>query len=122
MRAWFAGELEALGPQVGVDTEVVAAMVAQRRAAAAAVLLDGVPVQGPKGPKRKDPSPFVWEDHVRRFTPAEFKLRYRLTAEAFYELLYKIGDRLSVKNEKNAVNSKGQCEPHPAALPFVLHA
>ena len=47
----------------------------QRVAAVAAVLVGAQSQQGPQGAKRKDTSPFVWEDHVARLTEAEFKLR-----------------------------------------------
>ena len=69
--------------------------------------------QGPQGPKLKDKAPFVWADHVRRFTDATFKLRYRLRADYFYDLLDGeegrpgIRDRLTPKDARKALNAKG---------------
>ena len=63
--------------------------------------------QGPQGPKRRDPSPFMWENHVARLTAAEFKLRYRLTAESFYTLLDMLEPALQVGSAKQAQCSKG---------------
>ena len=79
----------------------------QRAAAVAAVLVGVQPRQGPQGRKRKDASPFIWEDHVARLTAAEFKLRYRLTAEAFYGLLDMLEPMLRVDSAKQALRSKG---------------
>ena len=61
--------------------------------------------QGPQGKKQRD-TEFDWAAHVARLTAAEFKLRYRLTAEAFYRLLARIKPHLCV-SEKQALCSKG---------------
>jgi len=44
---------------------------------------------GPKGPN-KEPPVFSWEEHVSDMDDAEFKKRYRLSTEAFDELVVKI--------------------------------
>ena len=74
--------------------------------------------QGPQGAKIKDDSRFDWAAHVRRLNENEFRLRYRLTAPAFYKLLNIIGKDLKVEHEKQAKNSKGEtctiAHPPPA--------
>ena len=81
-----------------MSVATTAALIARRRrvvVVAATLLLRKGGQQGPQAAKRKDKSPFIWSDHVDRLTEAEFKLRYRLSAEAFYELLGKIENDLS---------------------------
>ena len=81
------GLVDDSGPQ---DPQSLAAIVMDRRRSAIAAVVSVAPLggqQGPQGPKRKDTSPFCWADHVARLSPAEFKLRYRLSHEAFYALV-----------------------------------
>ena len=79
----------------------------KRIGGAAAAYVLHKPTQGPQGVKRKDSSPFIWRDHVARLTPAEFKLRYRLTAPVFNSLVERIEPHLSVKDDLQAIRSKG---------------
>ena len=43
--------------------------------------------QGPQVPKMMDPSPFNWEHRLYMLSPTEFKTRYRLSIEAFKDLV-----------------------------------
>ena len=94
-----------------IDISLVAAAHRRRQVVAALAAVgyfnDG---QGPQGTKRKGLL-FSWADHVKRLTDAEFKLRYRLTPVAFYELLNLIEDLLEIENKKQARNSKAGA-PH----------
>jgi hypothetical protein len=83
----------------------VAVAQQRRRITAAIRALNGG--QGPQGKKRKEESPFSWEDHVKRFTEKEFKQRYRLDWAAFKALLRLIRDDISVHDEKQARYAKG---------------
>ena len=55
----------------------------QLAAALAATETDG---RGPQDAKTDKSIGFTWEAHVARLDEAEFKRRYRLTAESFYAL------------------------------------
>ena len=86
-----------------------AALAHRRRAVACAAVLTGLPSgQGPQGPK---PVPewqaFVWEQHVARLTESDFKLRYRLTADAFhYDLLPRVRPHLVAGDEEKVRAAK----------------
>ena len=86
---------------------VCAALARRRRAAAIAASGSAVSGQGPQGSK---PEPhwagFVWEDHVGRLTESEFKLRYRLAVDAFYDLADILREDLSVLDEAKARATK----------------
>lgn len=105
-RAWTPASAEC---GAGDDEDEIAAAVARRRfvLTLSAVGLLGVYGRAPCGPKRLDAAPFSWTEHVRRLDEQAFKLRYRLTPHAFYELLELVGDEIDVKDELKAVNSKG---------------
>ena len=77
-----------------------------RRRCQATVLLATDGGQGPSGKKRRSSRPFVWEEHVTRFSEAEFKLRYRFTFDAFTELVELLRADLSVSDEKQAKHAK----------------
>ena len=55
----------------------------QLAAALAATETDG---RGPQDVKTDKWTGFSWETHIARLDEAEFKRRYRLTAESFYAL------------------------------------
>ena len=79
--------------------ELVCASLARRRRMVVAQQ-DVIPGggQGPQGPKLKpEEAGFSWAKHVRRMTEKQFKLRYRLTFDAFMELLDKMGLRAYLK-------------------------
>ena len=76
-------------------------LVASRRRVVAAGVHLVSSGQGPQGSKRPDEDPFSWTDHVARLSEDEFKQRYRLTFDAFYQMLQKIRPALDV-NEKMA--------------------
>lgn len=80
--------------------EQLTAVQHRRCVAAVGVLIDGG--QGPHGQKYFDKQHFIWEDHVRRLTEQDFKLRYRLDFDSFNKLLDILRDSLSVSNEKHA--------------------
>ena len=88
--------------------ELLCAVLSRRRQAgalAAAQHMQGG--QGPPGPKMMPHwSGFVWADHVARLTESEFKLRYRLTADAFYDLVEILRPDLTACNERLARNAK----------------
>ena len=78
---------------------VVKEVVRRRRCAAAAVAGRCASNKGhPGGPNREEIA-FSWERHLMRLSAAEFRLRYRLTAPAFCELLDILRPSLS-KNGK----------------------
>ena len=62
--------------------------------------------QGPQGPKRVDPSPFNWLHHVETMSPAEFKAHYRLSREAFEDLLAMLLPMLAAADKKQAARSR----------------
>ena len=80
-------------------------------AAAVLVMAEGTSAgQGPQGPKIKHTDPetqFKWEDHVRGLTEKQFRLRYRLTHQAFYELRDLLACELNKSDDKFATISKG---------------
>ena len=57
------------------------------------------------GPKATVPD-FSWDEHVQRFSEAQFKLRYRLSFHSFNKLLAILEPSLAVTNEKLACNSR----------------
>ena len=59
-----------------------------------------------QGPKYQDESKFSWFDQISRLSEVEFKKRYRLTTEAFRELLECIRPALVAANVKQAQNSR----------------
>ena len=59
--------------------------------------------QGPRGKKKRPvQQTFCWRTHLMRLTATEFKARYRLDIDAFYDLLQIIKPCLEIKNEKMA--------------------
>jgi hypothetical protein len=62
--------------------------------------------QGPQGPKRVDPSPFNWLHHMDMLSPAEFKAHYRLSHEAFNDLLAMLRPMLEADDKKQASRSR----------------
>ena len=103
--------------------ELVCAVAARRRRLVAAALLDLSPGQGPQGPKPAPAATFDWAAHVHRMTESMFKLRYRLTADAFYHLLDEKGLRaqiaLSPKAAKKATRAKWMVEV-PAEVKLAM--
>ena len=60
--------------------------------------------RGPQGKKRRDKTPFIWEEHVLRLTELEFKQRYRLDYDSFRALLQILRSDLEVVDAKQAMN------------------
>jgi hypothetical protein len=87
-------------------------------AAAAVILADGG--QGPQGPKENLNNPFSWEAHVRRMTEKSFKLRYRVSYDAFKELLSLIGSALNVNQTYAALNKWGEVVRPQTKLAIAL--
>ena len=85
--------------------ELLCAALAHRRrllhSAALALQTDG---QGPQGPKHRpeQDSLFSWAKHVRRMNEAQFKLRYRMTYDAFMKLLDEWGVRTQLDHSSPA--------------------
>ena len=97
----------------GIATPSFCARVRKLRIAAAtrrrqilAALLTRSGGQGPQGAKYRTESPFSWNDHVKRLTESEFKLRYRLDFDAFQRLVEILRPDLSVQSEKLARRAK----------------
>ena len=88
------------------DAAVSTAHVQRTVAAALRVTLPSVP-QG-QGITLRKPSEFDWEEHVRDMRPHDFKLRYRLTAEVFYDLLDLLRPDLQNDNQKQEANNSGK--------------
>lgn len=88
-----------------------------RVAAAAFVLLQGN--QGSGGWHKRSPE-FCWATHVDRMTEAEFKLRYRVGSDAFYELLDLIRPELETNAVMAAVSRSGKPIPIQAVLACAL--
>ena len=88
------------------DAPVSTAHVQRTVAAALRVTLPSVP-QG-QGITLRKPSEFDWEEHVRDMRPHNFKLRYRLTAEVFYDLLDLLRPDLQNDNQKQEANNSGK--------------
>ena len=104
--------------QVLDDDFSVAVAAAHRRRVLAVLLMEDEESagQGPQGPKLQKQT-FSWEKHVQNLNEREFKLRYRLTPTAFYELLDLIKDDIdytSDKARKLARNANGGVEVEPA--------
>ena len=104
-----------------------AALAHRRRMVAAAMVVMNSSGSGPQGPKPKPPwEGFSWANHVARLSESDFKLRYRLTADAFhYKLLPLLRSRLAATDELRARYAKhgqlvepalGRTQPHSAAL------
>ena len=79
-----------------------AAMEKRRRIKAALLALDGG--QGPQGGKRREESPFSWDDHISQLTEQKFKLRYRLTFDGFNKLLD--NGEFGIRGDLEAVDTK----------------
>ena len=80
-----------------------AAAEKRRRIKAALLALDGG--QGPQEQKRREESPFSWDDHLALLrTEQKFKLRYRLTYDGFNKLLD--DDEFGIRGDLEAVNKK----------------
>jgi|AntAceMinimDraft_11_1070367.scaffolds.fasta_scaffold36075_1 hypothetical protein len=62
--------------------------------------------QGPQGPKKVDPSPFDWSHHLDMLSPAEFRTYYRLSEEAFLDLLGVLRPMLEAVDKKQAARSR----------------
>lgn len=98
----------------------VAIVLQRRRAAVGAVLLAGRTGQGggqgPQGPKRVKKA-FTWAGHMDLLSATDFRLRYRLTPEAFYDLrdqLSPLLDYTSPRARRNARNGNCGSEIEPA--------
>ena len=85
-----------------------AALAHRRRMVAAAMVVMNSSGSGPQGPKPKPPwEGFSWANHVARLSESDFKLRYRLTADAFhYKLLPLLRSRLAATDELRARYAK----------------
>ena len=94
-----------LHAQLKAGREIQAAVAQRRRVVGAWEMMQGG--QGPQGAKQREQHAFSWDEHVRRLTEPEFKLRYRLDFDAFKELLGVIGKDLEVSNPQKAVAGKG---------------
>jgi len=95
------------------DSELLRVCAEKRRkclfnAAIVTALWVCAPTQGPQGPKRVDDAPFSWGDHVATLNRLEFKRCYRLTPEAFDELLGLIRSDISTKNLTRAEACRGE--------------
>lgn len=84
------------------EEELVAIAIARARSANAA--RGGG--QGPQGPKRIDPSPFNWEHHLYMLSPADFKTHYRLSLEAFTDLVEMLRPMLEATDKKQAARTR----------------
>ena len=80
------------------EEELIVARIRRQQLAAAlaATETDG---RGPHDVKTDKSTGFTWQAHIARLDEAEFKRRYRLTAESFYALHDKLEPYL-VKHEK----------------------
>ena len=58
------------------------------------------------GKKRVDPSPFNWLHHLDTMLPAEFKAHYRLSRDAFEDLLAMLLPMLAAADKKQAARSR----------------
>ena len=76
--------------------------------------------QGPQGSKRADKEPFCWADHVARLSELEFKQRYRLTFDAFYEMLDSIKPALTVDEKMAKVTKNGHVVEPEVKLAIAL--
>ena len=97
----------------------ILACQAQRKRLVAALLLFDTELgrhQTSGGPKAPVPD-FSWDEHVQRFSEAQFKLRYRLSFHSFNKLLAILEPSLAVTNEKLACNSRSG---KPVELPTRL--
>ena len=99
---------------VGGGSDVIGVALARRSAAAYSAVDKAIHKKkacGPRGKKMKDSSPFSWEDHLKRLkvdaTDAHFKRRYRLTPNAFTELLALVKSNLR-KNDIKVKASRGR--------------
>ena len=89
--------------------EALAAVLQRRRVVVAAVIgmdllapaKDG---RGPQGSKRLK-APFVWQDHVEGMTHRDFRARYRLNWEAFYDLCDALYADMDYKDETSRQRS-----------------
>lgn len=70
--------------------------------------------------ERREEEPFSWARHVARLTPSEFKLRYRLSAESFYELLDIIKADLDTSHSKYVIATKGSLVDPETKLAVAL--
>ena len=85
----------------------LAAHARRRRMLAVATILR--PGKGPQGEKTAPTwAPFSWTKHMNRLDEKDFKLRYRVTVDAFYKLLdeYHLREDLTTKDELHAMLSK----------------
>ena len=73
---------------------------------------------GPTGPNRKGPD-FCWKTHLERLDSSEFRKRYRLSPESFYELLGRLWHRL-VRPTTNKTGKKAGGKAR--ILPHVMLA
>ena len=85
------------------ETELLVAHVQQQRLVLAAALLLG---QSEKTGPNREVRDFSWDEHVRYFTDAEFKLRYRVSWDSFNTLLRILEPGLRVANEAQAIKSR----------------
>lgn len=63
---------------------------------------------------------FCWATHMERLTEAEFKLRYRVGSESFYELLEKLRPELEVHPLMSSRSRAGKPIPIEAVLACAL--
>lgn len=84
------------------EEELVAIAIARARSANAA--RGGG--RGPQGPKRIDTSPFNWEHHLYMLSPADFKTYYRLSLEAFTDLVEMLRPMLEATDKNQAARTR----------------
>ena len=88
--------------------QAVGEIIQRRRVAVVAAAGALLSPLGPTGPKldkvvsRKD-----WDEHVECEGPRQFRRMYRLSIEAFHDLLSKIQHRISTDNVERAERSAG---------------
>ena len=100
------------------EQRILACQAQRKRLVAALLLLDMERGRHRTSGGPKAPVPdFSWDEHVQRFSEAQFKLRYRLSFHSFNKLLAILAPSLAVTNEKQACNSRSD---KPVELPTRL--
>ena len=101
------GEALARATQRFKEELFLAAHARRRRVLACAALLCSG--KGPQGEKTAPTwEPFSWAKHMNRLSEKDFKLRYRVTVDAFYKLLdeYHMRQDLTTKDDYHAKLTK----------------
>lgn len=88
----------------------VAAAMRLRQRVIVASILHADNIKRTRAPKR-DRIPVLWRDHIARLRPHEFAKRYRLSLEAFGELVTRLRVHMPAKNERMHYLSKPNSPP-----------